>query len=66
MSQFGKNVQTVTGSNFASRVQVDTTRAVYSASAPTDGVLEGTLWYDTANAVLKVYNGSAWIDVTTG
>ena len=30
-----------------------------SSSAPT-GVPEGTLWFDTANDIMKVYDGSAW------
>ncbi len=30
-----------------------------SASAPT-GIPEGTLWFDTANDIMKVYDGNAW------
>ena len=32
-----------------------------SASAPT-GVPEGTLWFDTTNDVMKVYDGSSFIN----
>ena len=30
-----------------------------SATAPT-GIPEGTLWFDTANDIMKVYDGNAW------
>ena len=30
-----------------------------SASAPT-GIAEGTLWFDTTNDIMKVYDGNAW------
>ena len=36
-----------------------------ASSAPSSNVTEGDLWFDTSNNVLKVYNGSAWVAVTS-
>ena len=36
-----------------------------ASSAPSSGVTEGDLWFDTSNNVLKVYNGSSWAAVTS-
>lgn len=33
--------------------------AIVSATEP-DSPIEGMLWYDTANSVLKVYDWNAW------
>ena len=33
--------------------------AIVSSTAPANPI-EWLLWYDTANSVLKVYDGSAW------
>lgn len=33
--------------------------------APTDGLFEGYLWWDTLNDELKVYDGSAFVDIGT-
>jgi len=36
-------------------------KTVYvGASPPTEDLLEGRLWYDTENKLLKVYDGSSW------
>ena len=34
-----------------------------SATAPTTSLDAGDLWYDTTNDAMKVYTGSAWIDL---
>ena len=56
------NVNTV-GANIAN---VNTFANTYfiSASAP-GSPTNGDLWYDTANNVLKNYNGSAWLGITS-
>jgi hypothetical protein len=36
----------------------------YGASAPTNPIA-GTTWYDTTNTALKVYNGTAWTQIST-
>ena len=52
-----------TGANF--RADLNTLLGEVQASniggsAPSQAVT-GKLWYDSTNAVLKVYNGSAWV-----
>ena len=32
-----------------------------SASAPATGITQGLLWLDSANSVLKMYDGSSWV-----
>jgi len=46
-------------------VDVNTFAEVYriSATAPTTALTEGDLYFDTALNVMKVYDGSAWINV---
>lgn len=35
--------------------------AYVDSVAPTSGAVEGDLWYDTANNMLKTYNGTSWV-----
>ncbi len=37
-----------------------------ASSAPSSGVTEGDLWYDSTNNVLKYYNGSSWASISAG
>lgn len=38
--------------------------ATYGSSSPTNP-LAGTIWYDSANTAFKIYNGSAWTQIST-
>jgi len=43
-----------------------TTRYVLTkATAPTSGMVEGTLWYDTTGNALYTYTGAAWVAVAS-
>ena len=39
---------------------------VISATAPSTGLFDGMLWYDTANDALKAYDGSAFNEISGG
>ena len=66
MGAYTKIVKAVTGGAFTSgSTNVAAGNALVSANAP-DSPQSGAMWYDTGNAVLKVWNGTAWVDVTTG
>ena len=63
---YTKIVQAVTGGMFTPiRKNVAAGNAIVSDDAPLNPQ-DGALWYDKTNAVLKVWNGSAFVDVTTG
>jgi hypothetical protein len=38
--------------------------ATYGSSSPTNPIA-GTIWYDSANTAFKIYNGSAWTQIST-
>lgn len=38
--------------------------AIYGAGAPTNPIA-GTIWYDSSNTAFKIYNGSAWYQIST-
>lgn len=66
MTAYGKIVTAVTGGAYTSNAtNVAAGNALVSATAPSSPQ-DGAMWYDSTNAVLKVWNGSAWVDVTTG
>ena len=37
-----------------------------ASSAPSSSLDEGDLWYDSTNNILKYYNSSAWVSISTG
>ena len=63
---YTKIVKAVTGGAYTpGSTNVAAGNALVSATAPASPQT-GALWYDSANVLLKVWNGSAWIDVTKG
>ena len=38
-------------------------QSLSSNSAPTNNLADGMLWYDTANNILKIREGSAWVSI---
>lgn len=44
---------------------VDLLQNFSNKSAPTNK-LQGQLWYDSVNSTLNVYNGSKWVEISTG
>ena len=66
MGAYTKIVKAVTGGAYTpGSTNVAAGNALVSGTAPSSPQV-GALWYDTANAVLKVWNGTSWVDVTTG
>ena len=58
--QPGQDVLTHDSDN--NKVKLDFPRAYVSDTAPTDPSL-GTLWYDSSNEVLKLWNGTKWVEI---
>lgn len=40
-------------------------RSCFSGTSSPSSPATGQLWFDTANEILKAYNGSAWVDFST-
>tara|TARA_R100001594_G_scaffold1281_4_gene5386 strand:+ start:5353 stop:7098 length:1746 start_codon:yes stop_codon:yes gene_type:complete len=63
-TESGNNINTV-ATNINNINSFSDTYKVLS-SAPSSGVSEGDLWYDSTNNILKYYTGSAWASITAG
>ena len=63
-TETGNNINTVATNINDINTFSDTYKVL--SSAPSSGVTEGDLWYDSTNNLLKYYNGSSWQAISSG